>query len=169
MLEEPMAGRPKSRAKKNRALVAVPSADALDRFKKAGVAIGYDPDTMEQLAARRQGRPLTAKGRVKLTDPELVAAIEARLADVFEYFDDHTLAQMSGRDLLVGAGILIDKRQLLRGEPTAITRFQDMRKMDEILESVAKELKRRGKMIDVTPEKDAAPAPVANGGNRDLP
>ncbi len=64
---------------------------------------------------------------------------------------------------MVAAGILMDKCQLLRGEPTAIMRFQDMCKMDEILEAVAKELKRRGKMIDVTPEKDAAPAPVANG------
>ncbi len=161
-MEEPLAGRSKS--KKKRAVAAAPSPKALERFKQAGVACGYDLDTMERLAARCQGRPLSARGRVKLTDPELVAAIDAQLVRVFEYFDDHTLAKMGGRDLMVAVGILIDKRQLLKGEPTAITRFQDMRKMDEILESVAKELKRRGKMIDVTPEKDAAAEPVANAG-----
>ncbi len=158
-----MAGRSKS--KKNRAVAAAPSPEALERFKAAGIACGYDPDTMERLAARCQGRPLSARGRVRLDDVVLLSVIDDRLARVFEYFDDHVLGKMDGRNLMVAAGILTDKRQLLRGEPTAITRFQDIRKMDEILEAVAKELKRRGKMIDVTPEKDSAVAPVANAGN----
>ncbi len=154
-----MAGRPKSRAKKNRALAAAPSPGALERFKAAGIACGYDLSTMERLAARCQGRPLSARGR-RLDDQELLAVIDDRLARVFDYFDDHTLSKMDGRNLLVGAGILIDKRQVLRGEPTAITRFQDMRKLDELLVAVDKELKRRGKLVDVTP----APAEVASGG-----
>ena len=169
MLEESMAGRPRSRAKaKSKALAAKPSAAALERFKKAGVAIGYDPDTMERMAARCQGRPLSAKGRVKFTDPELVAAIEARLADVIEYFDDQTLAKMGGRDLMVALGILIDKRQLLRGEPTAITKFLDMRNMAEVMEMFRKEAARRERLapIEVTPP---AAAPVANGGNEGVP
>ncbi len=159
-----MAGRSR---KKKRAVAAAPSADDLERFKKAGVACGYDLDTMERLAARCQGRPLSARGRFRLDDQELLAVIDDRLTRVFEYFDDHTLGQMGGRDLLVGAGILIDKRQVLKGEPTAITRFQDMRKMDEILEAVGKELKRRGKLVDVTPEA-AAPAESA-GPPEDAP
>ena len=168
MLEESMAGRSKSKAK-SKALAAKPSAEALERFKKAGIACGYDPDTMERLAARCQGRPPSAKGRVKLTDPELVAAIDAQLVRVFEYFDDHTLAQMSGRDLLVGAGILIDKRQVLRGEPTAITKFLDMRNMNEVMEMFRKEAARRERLapVEVTPEP--ATAPVANGGNEGVP
>ncbi len=166
MLEESMAGRSK---KKNRAVAVAPSAEALERFKKAGIAVGYDPDTMERLAARCQGRPLSARGSVKLTDPELVAAIDAQLVRVFEYFDDHTLAQMSGRDLLVGAGILIDKRQLLRGEPTAITKFLDMRHMDEVMEMFRKEAARRERLavVDVTPEPAAVPA--ENAGNGGVP
>ncbi len=107
---------------------------------------------MERLAERCQGRPLSARGRFRLDDQELLAVIDDRLARVFEYFDDHVLSKMDGRNLMVAAGILTDKRQLLRGEPTAITRFQYMRKMDEILEAVGKELKRRGKLVDVTPE-----------------
>ncbi len=160
-----MAGRPKSRAKRNRALTVQPSAKAVERFKAAGIACGYDPSTMERLAAPCQGRALSAKGRVKLTDPELVAAIDAQLVRVFEYFDDHTLAQMSGRDLLVGAGILIDKRQLLRGEPTAITKFLDMRNMDQVMEMFRKEAARRDRLaaIDVTPEV------VENTGNGSVP
>ncbi len=163
-----MAGRSKLKAK-SKALAVKPSAAALERFKKAGVAIGYDPDTMERMAARCQGRPLSAKGRVKLTDPELVAAIEARLADVIEYFDDQTLAKMGGRDLMVALGILIDKRQLLRGEPTAITKFLDMRNMEEVMEMFRKEAARRERLAPVDAAPEPAAAPVANGGNRDLP
>ncbi len=155
-----MAGRPKTRAKKNRELAVQPTPEDLDRFKAAGIACGYDSDTMDRLAARCQGRPLSARGRVRLDDQQLLAVIDDRLARVFEYFDDHALSKMDGRNLMVAAGILTDKRQLLRGEPTAITRFQDMRKMDEILEAVDMELKRRGKLVDVTP----APAEVASGG-----
>ena len=161
-----MAGRPKSRAKRNLAVAVAPSAAALERFKKAGIACGYDSDTMARLAARCQGRPLSATGRVKFTDPELVAAIEARLADVIEYFDDQTLAKMGGRDLMVALGILIDKRQLLKGEPTAIMRYEDMRKLDEFLEDVAKELRQRGELVDVTPP---AAAPAENAGNEGVP
>ncbi len=152
---------------KSKTLAVQPSTKALDRFKAAGIACGYDANTMERLAERCQGRPLSARGRFRLDDQELLAVIDDRLARVFEYFDDHVLSKMDGRNLMVAAGILTDKRQLLRGEPTAITRFQDMRKMDEILEAVGKELKRRGKLVDVTPEA-AAPAESA-GPPEDAP
>ena len=157
-----MAGRKKS--KSNRALVVAPSAEALERFKAAGVAIGYDLDTMERLAARCQGTPPSARGRVRLDDVELLSVIDDRLARVFEYFDDHVLGKMDGRNLMVAAGILTDKRQLLRGEPTAITKFLDMRNMDEVMEMFRKEAARRARLapVDVTPP---AAAPVANGGN----
>ncbi len=159
-----MAGRSKS--KKSRAVAAAPLPEALERFKAAGIACGYDADTMERLAARCQGRPPSARGRVKLDDVELLAVIDDRLARVFEFFDDHVLGKMDGRNLMVAAGILTDKRQILRGEPTAITKFQDMRKLDDVLEEAVKELKRRSKMIDVTPVPAAAP--VANAGNGNM-
>ncbi len=156
-----MAGRPKTRAKKNRALAVQPSPEDLERFKAAGIACGYDSDTMDRLAARCQGRPLSARGRVRLDDVELLATIDDRLERVLDYLDDHALSKMDGRNLMVAAGILIDKRQILKGEPTQITRYEDMGKLDEFLEQVSKELKRRGEGPDVI---DVTPAPVANGG-----
>ncbi len=162
-----MAGQPKTRAKKNRALAVQPSPEDIERFKAAGIACGYDASVMDRLAARCQGGLPSSRGRVRLDDKELVAVIDDRLALVLDYFDHHALAKMSGEKLMIAAGILIDKRQILRGEPTAITTFQDMRKLDEFLEDVSKELKRREaageapEVIDVTP---GAAAPVANGG-----
>ena len=50
-------------------------------------------------------------------------------------------------------GQMIDKYQLLQGEPTQIIKIQDIRKLDEQLVLVHEEMERRGKLIDVTPEK----------------
>ncbi len=126
-----MAGRPKSRAKKNRELAVQPTPEDLERFKTAGIACGYDASVMDRLVARCQGRPPSARGRVRLDDVELLAMIEDRLEWVLDYLDHHALAKMKGEKLMIAAGILIDKRQILRGEPTAITQFQDFRKLDE--------------------------------------
>jgi hypothetical protein len=63
------------------------------------------------------------------------------------------LASAPLRELVSAANMTIEKMQLLQGEPTAITRFQDIRKLDEVAEMLNSELKRRGKLIDVTPEE----------------
>ena len=55
----------------------------------------------------------------------------------------------------------IDKAQLLKGEPTAITKLQDMRKLDDLVEIFRKEAERRGKLVDVTPEPLQETGPVA--------
>ncbi len=63
------------------------------------------------------------------------------------------LANAPLRELVSAANMAIEKMQLLQGEPTAITRFQDIRKLDEVAEMLNSELKRRGKLIDVVAEE----------------
>ena len=159
-----MAGRSKL---KNGALVAVGSSDAFDRLRKAGIECGVDPRAMEQLVLRLQGRPLSAKGRLKLDDQELLAPIDDRLARALQNLDDFSLGQSSGRDLAVSIGVLIDKRKALKPEEGAFQRFQDMRSMDEVLEALCKEMIRRGKLIEVAPAPAAEPA--ENAGNGSVP
>ena len=38
-------------------------------------------------------------------------------------------------------------------EPTAITKFQEIRKLDELAKKLHAEMERRGLSVDVTPEK----------------
>ena len=161
-----MAGQPKTRARKARELAVQASPEDFAKFKAAGIKCGFDSDTMERLVARFQGGLLSAKGRVKLDDVELLAVIDDRLSRVLAYLDDHTLSKMDGRNLMVAAGILIDKRQLLNDKPTAITQYSDMKKLDDVIEEALAELKRRGKMIDVTPGTAES---VAIPGNSSLP
>ncbi len=162
-----MAGRPKTRARKARELAVQASPEDFEKFKAAGIACGLDSDIMERLIARCQGGLLSAKGRVKLDDVELLAVIDDRLAQVLEHLDPYVLSKMDGRNLMVAAGILIDKKQLLSDRPTAITKYSDMAKLDDILEEVSAELRRRGKLVDVTPEPAAEP--VVNPGNGSAP
>ncbi len=60
----------------------------------------------------------------------------------------------SVRDLAAVAGMMVDKRQLLRGEPTQVIRIQDIRKLDEMAKVRHEEMERRGMLVDVTPEKE---------------
>ncbi len=161
-----MAGRPKTRARKARALAVQALPEDFAKFKEAGIKCGLDSDIMERLIARFQGGLLSAKGRVKLDDVELLAVIDDRLSRVLAYLDDHTLSKMDGRNLMVAAGILIDKRQLLSDRPTAITKYEDLRKLDEVIEDALAELKRRGKLIDVTP---GTATPIESAGNGSAP
>ena len=152
-----MAGRSKSKT-----LAVRPSAEAFKKLKAAGVACGVDARSMEGLVARLRGRSLSAKvGRLKLDDKELLALVDDALARAFQFLDDFALGQATARDVAVTIGVLTDKRRLLREEPTSIMKHQDMRKLDEFLEEVSKELKRRGdgpEVIDVTPAPEVAPA-----------
>lgn len=63
------------------------------------------------------------------------------------------LARSSSKDVATIMGILVDKAQLLRGEPTQITRLQDIKTLDEVGKMLQDEMRRRGKIIDVTPER----------------
>ena len=134
--------------KNRKTQVVQPTAGAFERLKHAGIECGIDARSMKQLVVRLQVRP-----PAKLDDKELLALIDDRLARAFAFLDDFTLGQASARDLTVNIGILTDKRQLLRGEPTVITRLEDVKKMDELGAMLVTEMKRRGKIIDVTPEQ----------------
>ena len=57
------------------------------------------------------------------------------------------------KELSTVYGQMIEKRQLLRGEPTQITKIQDIRELDEMAKLLHEEMEKRGLLIDVTPEK----------------
>ncbi len=79
--------------------------------------------------------------------------LEDRAHRCVHFIDDPTMGAAGVRDLAVSAGVLIDKARLLKGEPTAITRFQDIKRLDEVGKLLHDEMERRGLLIDVTPEK----------------
>lgn len=135
-------------------LAVQPTTDAFERLKRAGIECGVDPRAMEQLVVRLQGRPPSADGRLKLDDTELLALIDDGIARAFQNLDDFSLGQSSARDLSVTIGVLTDKRKTLQPEDAGpVQRYQEARKMDEVLKMLAVEACRRGLLVEVAPEK----------------
>ncbi|KKK89785.1 hypothetical protein LCGC14_2729630, partial [marine sediment metagenome] len=89
-----------------------------------------------------------------MSDKDVVGELgKARDAILWQINNPVLLAGAPLRELISAANMMIEKMQLLMGEPTAITRFQDIRKLDEVAELLNAEMKRRGKMIDVVAEE----------------
>lgn len=101
--------------------------------------------------------------KVKVGD--LVELIEDRALRALSHMDEDKLAASSARDLAVTMGILLEKRQLLRGEPTMIIGMEERMKLNEVVPELIKELSRRGMDVgdgvmwteDDGPEVDITP------------
>ena len=146
----------KAKQKISGVLAVQPTADAFERLKLAGVECGVDERAMQQLVVRLQGRPPSADGRLKLDDVELLSLIDDGIARAFQNLDDFSLGQSSARDLSVSIGILTDKRKSLQPEDSsAVQRYQDIKKVNEVGRLLVEEMKRRGELIDVTWKEDA--------------
>ncbi len=85
-------------------------------------------------------------------DTALLRMLRDRRLRALAYLDDTALASASAPQLSAVVSAMTQNIQLQEGKPTAITQYSDLAKLDQVLEDVSAELKRRGKMIDVTPE-----------------
>ncbi len=108
----------------------------------------------ERLASKSEEleRAVAAPG-----DQTAIRLLEHRIIEALVMLDRQRLAEAGARELTGVITGLTNVKQLLNDKPTSITRFEDMRKLDEFLESVSEELRRRGEgpeVIDVTPEEE---------------
>ena len=129
---------------------------ALEPFihiKAAADACGFPPATAKRLMQRMAARYRPLRDAIApVKDQELILLLQDRALRCLQYADDFSMSGASLRDLMVSAGIAIDKAQLLEGEPTTITRLEDIRKLDQVGKLLQAEMERRGLMVDVTPE-----------------
>jgi len=97
----------------------------------------------EKLLAK-WNKDIAARGPV--TDKSLLADVEEIIGLLIFFLRENTvaLARTSPKDHVATLVKLVEKRQLLKGEPTAITRLEDVRKVDEALEALYAEAERRG-------------------------
>lgn len=96
-----------------------------------------------------------------LKTKHFVSAIEHRLAEALDALTPEKMHEASARDLAVVVSILVEKRQLLRGEPTQILSIEERQHMAEILPLLLKEAERRGMTVEGDYEAvEAGAAPV---------
>lgn len=83
-----------------------------------------------------------------LKSGEIVDALNHKIDLALRYMDDKTMAEASFRDLALGTTAMIEKRQLLRGEPTQIVSDHERAKLHELVPLLIQEAQRRGLTVD---------------------
>jgi hypothetical protein len=79
---------------------------------------------------------------------ELLPMIDTRLKQALQFMSPEKMAAASVRDLAVTAGILAEKRALMRGEPTQILAVDDRKKLHEMWPVIMREVARRGMTVE---------------------
>lgn len=112
--------------------------------------LGLKERTIQRLVQRlrAQYQPVLSELR-KFEKNQFLELLEDRAHRALEYLDDYKLSEASAKDLAILVGILLEKRQLLRGEPTQIISFEERKSLGELIPLLIKEAKKRGLEIGV--------------------
>ena len=119
-------------------------------FIAAAKELGLKPGTTQRLVQRlrAQYQPVLSELR-KFQKDEFLGLLEDRAHRALEYMDDYNLANANAKDLAIIVGILMEKRQLLRGEPTQILSIEERAGMGELIPRLLQEASRRGLSVGV--------------------
>ena len=121
-------------------------------LKRACEKSGIPQKAAEYLWKRLRTEYLPVLERLrKYQTADFLALIEDRLGRALECMDDRRFAKAELRDLAVASGILAEKRQLLRGEPTGIFSVEDRRRLTDLIPLLLEEARRRGETIELNP------------------
>lgn len=126
---------------------------------------GFDQEVTQRLLDRlkSQFQPVLGEMRAVKTQ-EFLKALDDRAYRALMYMDDLALAKASAKDLAIIVGVMLEKRQLLRGEPTQILSVEDRHSMNELLPALLNEAQKRGMFVDVIEGMvDVTPRPAEDG------
>ena len=81
---------------------------------------------------------------------EILDLLGKKIHLALQHIDDKVIAEASFRDLALGTTAMIEKRQLLRGEPTQIISDTDRKKLHELMPILINESRRRTLTLEGT-------------------
>ena len=123
--------------------------------KSVAHAFGIPPAKVRGAVRRHRkneiGFDATAEKRAKrkLTNETLITQLETVINRVLDSLDARTIEKANLSQRMIGLGIAIDKRQLLKGEATVIHAIDRRAKVDELMPALLEEAKRRGYVIEL--------------------
>lgn len=119
------------------ALAAVPGVAPAD--------LGLSPVMLQRLIARSQARAGVGIDPAlrKITTAQIIEQLDDKISRAFGWLDDAAMAMSGAKDLSVMAGILIDKRAMLKGEAAEAPSAAARAKLAELLPALQAELSRR--------------------------
>lgn len=120
-------------------------SDPLGSLMAAAEATGLSGETAKRMVKRVQAQyqPMLQEKREYKTS-ELLELLTDRAGKALEWMDDYIMSQASGKELAVMTGILLEKRQLLSGEPTHILSTEDRMSLSKLAPALEAEFRRRG-------------------------
>lgn len=125
-------------------------------FAQIAELYGIQRSVLQGMVKRMQARQGTFISQVRdLRTLELREVIGQKIHHFLQYIDDKVLSEASARDLAMGVSQLIEKRALLRGEPTAIVSNLERETLHKLLPALVAEGVRRGLALDDV--KDVTP------------
>jgi len=114
-------------------------------YKALGEKFGFCNKAVKKLHQRLMTTYLPQHRELRvLTGKKMLAKIEDRLDATLDFMTDAKLAGAGAKDLAIVFGVLAEKRQLLRGEPTQIMSIEDSRTLNKLMPAFVAEAKRRG-------------------------
>jgi hypothetical protein len=128
-------------------------ADPYKSLATVAAEAGIPESAIKRLVDRIKSKfqPVISEMKTVQTS-ELTRMLDDRAYRALSYLDDFALSAASAKDLAIVAGIMLEKRQLLRGEPTHILSQTERASMNELGQMLMKELSRR--KIDVYENAD---------------
>lgn len=121
----------------------------LESIRKVFKDYGLPPIASDRLLRRIRHKYFgVVEATRSLKSAEIVDALNHKIDLALRYMDDKTMSEASFRDLALGTTAMIEKRQLLRGEPTAIISDHERKKLHELLPAFIDEAKRRGITVE---------------------
>lgn len=123
-----------------------------NQFKTLETAMkesGLHRNTASAILKRVKARNLPVVHELKnITTKEIMSQLDSKIQMTLDYMDDFVIAGANYRDLTIGLGIMLEKRQLLNGEPTQIMSMEERKNLNELLPYIIAETRRRGITID---------------------
>ena len=121
------------------------ASDPYAKISQLAEETGLDPHVIRRMVERMraQHQPVLSELKAVKTQ-ELTEIIEDRMWRALQYMDDYSMSRATVKDLAIAFGILGDKRQLLKGEPTHIISHNERLNLNELAPKLIAEMERRG-------------------------
>lgn len=117
----------------------------VDSMREVGVPARAAEALIKRLRVKYYGA-ITAVRNLKTQ--EILDMLGEKIHLALTYMDDKVMSEASYRDLALGTAAMIEKRQLLRGEPTQIISDAERGKLHELMPLLIQEAKRRGLTVE---------------------
>lgn len=126
-------------------VAANPFLKDMKEFREACKRAGLRPSIVNALERRMkvQYGPVVAEGKRMLAE-EILPMLQEKIQTGAGYLDDYAWSTMSGKDIGVVMGILIDRHELLSGRPTQRVDFTARLEVAQSLPMLMAEARRRG-------------------------